>query len=73
MMMARTKGAISKDRIVDAEELRHVLKPIYDKLVKAGVSEARLPTNEALVSKIVNWVDTKKIDAWVQEYAKLMR
>lgn len=69
--MARTKGSISRPRVIDPEELREILKPIYDKLAKAGVPEARLPSNEALVSHLLGWVDRDKIDAWIKDFAKL--
>lgn len=69
--MAKKKGSISKGRLLNAEQLREILKPIYDKLEKAGVPDERLPTNEALISHIVQWVDHKKVDAWVTKFAAL--
>ncbi len=69
--MARTKGAISKPRQIDAEELREVLKPVFEKLKKAGVPEERLPTLEAVVSHVLDWVDDAKVDEWVKKYAAL--
>ena len=69
--MPRTKGAVGRGRTMEAERLREILKPIHDKLKRAGLSEAALPTNDALVSKLLDWVDNAKIDAWVKQYVKL--
>jgi hypothetical protein len=71
--MGRRKGSISKDRLIDAEALREVLKPIYDELVEAGVGEAQLPSNEALVSKLLHFLDPTKVTKWVKEYAAVMK
>jgi len=57
----------------DAEELREILKPIYDKLVKKGVPEERLPSNETLVSHILDWVDDDKVNDWIDGFSKLER
>lgn len=67
--MARTKGAISKARSIDAEELREVVKPVFEKLKKAGVPEERLPTVEAVVSHVLDWVDDGKVNEWVKNFA----
>jgi hypothetical protein len=71
--MARTKGAIHKPKSLDPGELREVLKPIHEKLRKAGVPDERMPSNEALVSKILDWIDDKEVGQWVADYAKTMK
>ena len=49
----RVRGAISKDRSIDAEALREVLKPIYEKLRGKGVADDDLPNNEDLVDRLL--------------------
>lgn len=74
MLSERTKQRRGKDRNlnIDADELRKILKPIHDKLVKAGVPEERLPGNDAIVSMLMKWIDRDKIDTWVETYATAM-
>lgn len=69
--VGRKKGSIDKPRTFDAEELRKILKPIYDKLIKSGVPEERLPANEALVSHILEWVNDVKVNEWIDGFSKL--
>jgi hypothetical protein len=69
----RKRGSISKPRLMDAEVLREILKPIYDELVEAGVEEAQLPSNEALISKLLHFLDQNAVSKWVKEYAALMK
>jgi hypothetical protein len=71
--MGRKKGSISTPRNIPAEELREILKPIFNKLRKARVPEMQLPSNEALVSKLLDWIDQEKVDDFVNTYAKLMK
>ena len=70
--MTRSKGSIGKPRSFDPHDLRQILKPIHDKLAKAGVREERMPGNDMIVSKLLDWIDTKKVDEWVRNYAKTM-
>jgi hypothetical protein len=70
--MSKPKGSISKARSFDAGTLREILKPIHDKLSKAGVPEARMPSNEAIVSKLLSWLDQDKVAEWVKKYAETM-
>lgn len=67
--MARVKGSITKDRSIEAEALREVLKPIYEKLRDKGVSDADLPSNEDLVDRLLNYIDQAAVDEWVGKYA----
>jgi hypothetical protein len=67
--MPRTKGSISKDRSLDAEALREVLKPIYAKMREKGVSDSDLPDNEELVGRLIEFIDDSAIDQWVDKYA----
>jgi hypothetical protein len=67
--MPRTKGSISKDRSIDAEALREVLKPIYENLRSRGVNDADLPDNEELVARLLEFIDEKGIDEWAEKYA----
>jgi hypothetical protein len=67
--MAKPKGAISRDRIVEAETLREVLKPVYEKLREKGVSEFDLPSSEDLVKRLSHFIDYNKIDEWGDKYA----
>lgn len=62
--MGRVKGSISKDRSIDAEALREVLKPIYEKLREKGVKDSDLPNNEDLVDRLLDFIDEKAIDEW---------
>ena len=71
--MTRKKGSVGKARSIEAEDLREVLKPIYDELEKAGVSDAQLPSNEALASKLLDFHDHAKVKKWVKEYAAVMK
>ncbi len=71
--MGRARGSVAKDREVPADELRDILKPIFDKLRKAKVPEERLPNNDALVSMLLNWIDDDKVNAWIKSYAETMR
>lgn len=71
--MGRVKGAIVKARAIDPEELREILKPIYEKLKRAGVSDAAMPPTEALVAKLLGWIDNDQVATWVKEYAKVMK
>ena len=67
--MGRVKGSISKDRSIDAEALREVLKPIYEKLRDKGVNDADLPNNEDLVDRLLNFIDESAVDEWADKYA----
>ena len=67
--MGRVKGSISKDRSIDAEALREVLKPIYEKLRDKGVSDSDLPNNEDLVDRLLDFIDEKAVDGWADKYA----
>ncbi len=67
--MGRVKGSIAKDRSIDAEALREVLKPIYEKLRVKGVNDADLPNNEDLVDRLLGFIDEKAIDEWADKYA----
>lgn len=67
--MGRVKGSISKDRSIDAEALREVLKPIYEKLRENEVADADLPSNEDLVARLLDFIDEKAIDDWSGKYA----
>jgi hypothetical protein len=73
--MGRTKGSVGKDRHVQipADDLREKLKPIYNKLRKAGVTDAALPTADAILGKLIMWADDSKIDEWVKKYAEAMK
>lgn len=71
--MSRPKGAIAADRSLDAAELRAILKPVFQKLKKAGVPEERMPHNDAIISKLMSWIDGAKVDAWVKAYAAAMK
>ena len=62
--MTRKKGSVGKARSIEAEDLREVLKPVYDELEKAGVSDAQLPSNEALVSKLLTSPTTRRSRNW---------
>lgn len=65
----RVRGAISKDRSIDAEALREVLKPIYEKLRDKGVADDDLPNNEDLVDRLLGFIDEEPVNKWVNEYA----
>lgn len=67
--MGRVKGSISKDRSIDAEALREVLKPIYEKLRDKGVNDSDLPNNEDLVDRLLDFIDENAIDGWADNYA----
>ena len=67
--MARVKGSITKDRSVDAEALRELLKPIYEKLREKGVRDADLPNNEDLVDRLLDYIDEKAVNEWIEKYA----
>ena len=67
--MPRPKGAIGRNREVSAAKLRKFLKPIYEKLARAGVPEVRMPSNDAMVSHLIDWVDETKVDDWVTRLA----
>jgi len=67
--VGRVKGSITKDRSIDAEALREVLKPIYEKLRAKGVSDADLPNNEDLVDRLLDYIDENAVDEWVNKYA----
>ncbi len=67
--MGRVKGSITKDRSIDAEALREVLKPIYENLRDKGVSDTDLPSNEDLVDRLLEFIDEKALDEWGQKYA----
>ncbi len=67
--MGRVKGSISKDRSIDAEALREVLKPIYEKLRDKNVNDADLPNNEDLVDRLLEFIDEGAIDEWADKYA----
>ena len=71
--MGRVKGSISKDRTINAEALREVLKPIYETLEQKGVTAENLPTNEDLVDRLLGFVDEKAIDDWAGEYAEWVK
>lgn len=73
IVVSKKRGSIDKPRVFDAEELREILKPIYDRLMAQGVPNARLPSNETLVSHILDWVDDAKVSAWIDGFAKLER
>ncbi|MDT3457338.1 hypothetical protein ROV96_19630 [Stenotrophomonas pavanii] len=67
--MGRVKGSITKDRSIDAEALREVLKPIYEKLREKGVSDTDLPNNEDLVDRLLDFIEEKNVDDWATSYA----
>ena len=67
--MGRVKGSISKDRSIDAEALREVLKPIYEKLRDKGVNDSDLPNNEDLVDRLLDFIDENAVDGWADKYA----
>lgn len=71
--MARTKGAIAKDRKINADGLREILKPIFDELERKGVPPVRMPSPDHIVSKLTEWFDpgSKQVKDWVEGYAKL--
>ncbi len=71
--MGRVKGSITKDRSIDAEALREVLKPIYEKLRDKGVSDADFPNNEDLVDRLLNYIDEKAVDEWAGKYAEWVK
>ena len=65
----RTKGSVAKPRNLDPIDLRELLKPIHDRLVAKGVPEYRLPSNTALASHVLDWVDDNKVNAWIDAFA----
>ena len=67
--MGRVKGSITKDRSIDAEALREVLKPIYEKLRDKGVTDTDLPNNEDLVDRLLGFIDEDAVDKWAGQYA----
>jgi lipoate-protein ligase A len=71
--MGRVKGSITKDRSLDAEALREVLKPIYEKLREKGVSDADLPNNEELVDRLLENIDEKAVEEWIKKYAEWVK
>jgi hypothetical protein len=71
--VGRVKGSITKDRSIDAEALREVLKPIYEKLREKGVTDTDLPNNEDLVDRLLDFIDEKAIDDWAGEYAEWVK
>ncbi|QNH14826.1 hypothetical protein [Xanthomonas sp. SI] len=71
--MGRVKGSITKDRSIDAEALREVLKPIYEKLREKGVSDTDLPNNEDLVDRLLEFIDEKAVDDWGDKYAEWIK
>jgi len=73
MKMGRVKGSITKERSIDAQPLRKVLKPIYENLRDKGVNDADLPSNEDLVDRLLNFIDDKAIDEWGDKYAEWVK
>ena len=71
--MGRVKGSISKDRSIDAEALREVLKPIYQRLRDKGVNDEDLPSNEDLVDRLLGFIDEESVDRWVDEYTEWVK
>ena len=71
--MGRVKGSISKDRSIDADALREVLKPIYEKLRDKGVNDADLPNNEDLVDRLLDFIDEEPVNNWVDQYAEWIK
>lgn len=71
--MARQKGSISKDRSLDAEALREVLKPIYERLRENGVEATEMPNNEDLVDRLLGFIDQQAIDEWANKYAEWIK
>jgi len=71
--MGRVKGSITKERSIDAEALREVLKPIYENLKAKGVNDADLPSNEDLVDRLLNFIDEKAVDEWGDQYAQWVK
>lgn len=71
--MGRVKGSITKDRSIDAEALREVLKPIYEQLREKGVSDTDLPNNEDLVDRLLEFIDEKAVDEWGTKYAEWVK
>jgi hypothetical protein len=71
--MGRVKGSITKERSIDAEALREVLKPIYENLKAKGVNDADLPSNEDLVDRLLNFIDEKAVDDWGNQYAEWVK
>jgi len=68
--MPKPKGAISKDRPINADNLRDFLKLIHQKLKDKGVADNDLPNNEDLVQRLPQFVDEKAIEKWVASYAE---
>jgi pyridoxine 5'-phosphate synthase PdxJ len=71
--MGRVKGSITKDRSLDAEALREVLKPIYEKLREKGVSDVDLPNNEELVDRLLENIDENAVEEWTGKYAEWVK
>jgi hypothetical protein len=69
----KRKGAIHKGRVIGARKLREFLKPIHARLRRAGVPKSRLPDNDAIVSKLLDFVDDEKVQDWIDRYADAMR
>ena len=71
--MGRVKGSISKDRSIDAEALREVLKPIYEKLRDKGVNDADLPNNEDMVDRLLDFINEETVDEWASKYSEWVK
>jgi hypothetical protein len=67
--MPREKGSVSKSREFSPAKLRVLLKPIHKKLTAAGIPKVRIPTNDAILSLVLEWVDQDKVDAWIETLA----
>lgn len=68
--MPRSKGAIAKNREFPARKLRKLLKAIHSKLTVAGVPKVRLPTNDSVLSHVLDWLDQSRVDDWVSRFAE---
>ena len=67
--MPRVKGSVSKSREFSPAKLRVLLKPIHKKLEAAGIPKVRIPSNDAILSLALEWLDEDKVDAWIETLA----
>ena len=53
----------------DLEIIERLLDPFYEKLIRMGIANERLPTVVQLVSHLVDFVDQSRLEAWLNAYA----
>lgn len=68
--MGGKKGAIRTDRVFPAAMVRELLKRVHEKIEKAEIPEEDRPSTDAILRRVLGWVDEGKINEWVQDLAE---